>query len=70
MEEVDDVLVRVSQVEDSCDLDIEILFIGLFPLDALVDHMDLVVSLLKYLRIPLSEGLLEFSMMVLNLLSS
>lgn len=70
VEEIDDVLVGVSEVEDPCDLQVEVLLVGLLTLDALIYDVDLVVSLLLDLGVPFGKGLLEFSVVVLYLLSS
>ena len=70
VEEIDDVLVGVSQVEDPRDLDVQILLVGLLALDALVDHMDFVVSFLLDLCVPFGKGLLQLCVAVLDVLSS
>lgn len=70
MEEVDDVLVGVPEVEDPCDLDVQVLLVGLLTLDALVDHVDLVVSLLLDLRVPFCKVLLQLRVVILYLLPS
>lgn len=70
MEDVNDVFVGVSEVEYSCYLDVKILLIGLFALDALIYHMNLIVPLLLNFGVPLSQGLLKLCMVVLNLFSS